>query len=350
MLSALVLSKEAGAVAVRMLGGEKASSIKTEPVGFAKPIYDWRELQRWRISESRLPSDGEVYFREPTALDKYRSQILAAGALILFQGAMISGLLYEHRRRQFAEVQSRQRLAELARANRFATAGELTASIAHEINQPLGAIQTNVETLDLVLQSSLPDLREIKEIVADIRHDQERASEVIRRLRSLLEKAPFEVRDIDLNEVVRETEQFLSAFSAFSVDLSTSITPEPLPIRGDPIQLQQVVLNLIVNAADAMSEIPRAERKVTIRTTRIRDLAEVSVSDAGPGIPPDKLKEVFEPFFTTKAHGMGMGLSIARTIIEAHGGHIVAENQANGGALFRITLLLAKMHSNASDG
>jgi signal transduction histidine kinase len=165
-----------------------------------------------------------------------------------------------------------------------------------------------------------------------------------------LEKAPFEVRDIDLNEVVRETEQFLSAFSAFSVDLSTSITPEPLPIRGDPIQLQQVVLNLIVNAADAMSEIPRAERKVTIRTTCIRDLAEVSISDAGPGIPPDKLKEVFEPFFTTKAHGMGMGLSIARTIVEAHDGHIVAENQANGGALFRITLLLAKMHSNASDG
>jgi signal transduction histidine kinase len=195
--------------------------------------------------------------------------------------------------------------------------------------------------LDLVLQSSLPDLGEIKEIVADIRHDQNRASEVIRRLRSLLEKAPFEVRDIDLNEVVRETEKFLSAFSAFSVDLSTSITPEPLPTRGDRIQLQQVILNLIVNAVDAMSEIPRAERKVTIRTTRIRDLAEVSISDAGPGIPPDKLKEVFEPFFTTKARGMG--LSIVRTIVEAHIGQIVAENQAGGGAVLRVTLPLAKM-------
>jgi signal transduction histidine kinase len=196
--------------------------------------------------------------------------------------------------------------------------------------------------MELILKSSSPDIDEINEIVADIRHDQNRASEVIRRLRSLLEKAPFEVGDIDLNEVVRETEKFLCAFSAFEVDLSFTITPEPLPIRGDRIQLQQVVLNLIVNAADAMSEIPRPERKVTIRTTRVRDLAEVSISDAGPGIPPDKLKEVFEPFFTTKAHGMGMGLSIARTIIEAHGGHIVAENQVGGGAVFRVTLPLTK--------
>ena len=349
MLSALVLGKEAGAVAMRILGGEKAGSIKIDPVGFAAPKYDWRELQRWGISESRLPSDSEVYYRDPTAWDKYRSLILLAFALILFQGALISGLLYERHRRQFAEVQSRQHLAELARANRFATAGELTASIAHEINQPLGAIRANVETMKLILKSSSPDIDEINEIVADIGHDQNRASEVIRRLRSLLEKAPFEVRDIDLNEVVRETEKFLSAFSAFEVDLSTSITPEPLPIRGDRIQLQQVVLNLIVNATDAMSEMPRAERKVTIRTTRIRDLAEVSISDAGPGIPPNKLKEVFEPFFTTKAQGMGMGLSIVRTIIEAHGGHVVAENQAGGGAVFRVTLPLAKMHGNATD-
>jgi signal transduction histidine kinase len=132
--------------------------------------------------------------------------------------------------------------------------------------------------------------------------------------------------------------------------LSTSITPEPLPIRGDPIQLQQVILNLIVNATDAMSEMPRAERKVIIRTTRVRDLAELSISDAGSGIPPDRLKDVFEPFFTTKAHGMGMGLSIVRTIVEAHGGHIVAENQLGGGAVFRVTLPLTKSHSNGTDG
>jgi C4-dicarboxylate-specific signal transduction histidine kinase len=271
----------------------------------------------------------------------------------LMQAALITGLLHERRRRQLAEVQSRQRVSELARVNRLSTAGELTASIAHEINQPLGAIQANAETMELILRSPSPDIDEMKEIVADIRHDQKRASEVIRRLRSLLRKTPFEVRDIDLNEIVRETEEFISALSAVAVarqvDLSDSITQVPLPIRGDRIQLQQVILNLIMNAIDAMSDMPSARRKIAVRTRRIGDFAEVSISDAGPGIPPDKLKEVFEPFFTTKAQGMGIGLSIARTIVEAHNGQIYAENQTDGGAIFRVMLPLAKAHSEAAE-
>ena len=353
MLSALALSKAAGAVAVRMLGGDKPGNIKIEPISFAAPKYDWRELQRWGIKESHLPSNSEVYFREPTAWDKYRSQILLVCAVILMQAALITGLLHERRRRQLAEVQSRQRVSELARVNRLSTAGELTASIAHEINQPLGAIQANAETMELILRSPSPDIDEMKEIVADIRHDQKRASEVIRRLRSLLRKTPFEVRDIDLNEVVRETEEFVSALSAVAVarqfDLNDSITQAPLPIRGDRIQLQQVILNLIMNAIDAMSDIPSAMRKIAVRTRRVGDFAEVSISDAGPGIPPDKLKEVFEPFFTTKAQGMGIGLSIARTIVEAHNGQIFAENQTGGGATFRVMLPLAKARSEAAE-
>jgi signal transduction histidine kinase len=349
MLSTEEVGRRMAQAAVRILDGETPGDLKLAPVAMGAPQYDWRELQHWNIREDRLPAGSVVRFRETTAWKEYRWYISLAFGAILLQAALITGLLDERRRRHLVEIQLRQRLAELARANRFATVGELTASIAHEINQPLGAIQTNTETLDLVLQSSSPDLGEIREIVADIRHDQHRASEVIRRLRSLLKKAPFELRDIDLNDVVRENEKFLSAFSAMAVDLSTSLSPEPLPIRGDPVQLQQVVLNLTVNAIDAMSEIPRAERKVAIRTARVRNLAEVSISDAGPGIPPDKLKEVFEPFFTTKAHGMGMGLSIVRTIVEAHTGRIVAENQADGGAVFRVTFPLAKPRGNATD-
>src|SRR5262249_46412224 len=130
---------------------------------------------------------------------------------------------------------------------------------------------------------------------------------------------------------------------ARQVDLSTSLTPEPLVISGDRIQLQQVILNLIVNAIDAMSDVPSAKRKIVVQTTRIPDFAEVTVSDTGPGIPPEQSKRVFEPFFTTKAGGMGIGLSIVRTIVEAHNGYIVAENQASGGAMFRIKLPLAKL-------
>jgi C4-dicarboxylate-specific signal transduction histidine kinase len=337
-----------GAVAVRILGGERADAIKVEPMRFATPEYDWRELQRWGISENRLPPGSVIDFRELTPWQKYSWQISATGAAILLEAALITVLLKEHRRRRLAEVQSQQHLADLVRANRFATAGELTASITHEINQPLGAAQINTDTLDLLLRSSSPDLHEMKEVVADIRNDQERIIEVVRRLRSLLKKAPLELRDIDLNDVARETEKFVSHFgrgTAREAHLSTFMATEPLIIRGDTIQLQQVLLNLIRNAIDAMSEIPMAERKVMIRTARSREFAEVSVSDIGPGIEPDKLKEVFEPFFTTKAQGMGMGLSIVRTIVEAHHGHIIAENQPSGGAIFRIRLPLVTLDS-----
>jgi signal transduction histidine kinase len=137
--------------------------------------------------------------------------------------------------------------------------------------------------------------------------------------------------------------------SARHVDFNPVIFSEPLLIRGDQVQVQQVLVNLIVNAMDAMSGTASAERKITVRTARNEDLAEVSVIDTGPGIPSDKLKVVFEPFFSTKAQGMGMGLSIARTIIEAHDGQIWAVNKPGGGATFRIMLPLAKTHDNAAD-
>ena len=160
----------------------------------------------------------------------------------------------------------------------------------------------------------------------DILQDDRRASEVIRRMRSLLKKAPFELKNFDLNDVVRETLGVLSSLAVGrKVELTSVITPDALPILGDRIQLQQVILNLVVNGIDAMKDTPSENRIISIRTSRVENFAELSVSDRGPGIPEDKLKEVFEPFFTSKAEGMGMGLSIARTIIEAHQGLISAE-------------------------
>jgi signal transduction histidine kinase len=256
---------------------------------------------------------------------------------------MISGLLFERRRRMHFEVEAARRSAELAHFNRYSTAGELTASIAHEINQPLGAILTNAETLQLMLKSPAPDLNEIGEIVDDIRRDDQRASAVIQGLRSMLKKAPSEMKDVDLNEIVRNTTLILSPLAtAREFDLKSDIFSEPLPIKGDQVQVQQVLVNLIVNAADAMSDVRRAERTVTISTVRYDNSAEVSVSDAGPGIGRDKLKEVFDSFFSTKSHGMGMGLSIARRIVDAHNGLIWAENKIGGGAIFRFRLPLSR--------
>jgi len=343
MHSALGGSRRAMAVAMRILDGERPGDIKTPPSDFAPPKFDWRELQRWNISASRLPSGSEVLFREPTVWERYSWQIAFTIALILAQAGLISVLLLEHRRRQFAEVQSRQRMAELAHVNRFSTAGELTASIAHEINQPLGAILTNAETADAILNCPSPDIAELKDIVKDILQDDRRAGEVIRRMRSLLKKAPFELKNLDLNDVVRDTVEFLSALAiARKVELFSVITPDALLILGDRIQLQQVLLNLVVNGIEAMEDTPTENRIITIRTSRVENFAELSVSDRGPGIPEGKLKEVFEPFYTSKAEGMGMGLSIARTIIEAHHGLISAKNRDHGGASFRIRLPLVR--------
>ncbi|MET3841954.1 sensor histidine kinase [Bradyrhizobium sp. OAE829] len=341
MHSALGGSRRAMEVAMRILGGEKPGDIKTPPSDFAPAKYDWRELQRWKISESRLPPGSEILFREPTVWRRYSWQISLITAVMLLQAGFITALLHQRRRRQLAEVQARQRMAELAHVNRFSTAGVLTASLAHEINQPLGSILTNAETAQAILKSPSPDIVELNEIVDDIVRDDRRASEVIRRMKSLLTKTPFELKSLDLNDVARETVGFLSTLAvARKTELTSLITPNSLPILGDAIQLQQVILNLVVNGIDAMKDMPAENRAISIRTSRVGEFAELSVSDRGPGIPGNKLKEIFEPFFTSKPAGMGMGLSIAHTIVEAHHGKISAKNRDHGGASFTIRLPL----------
>ncbi len=349
MHSVVEQSTRAAEVALRILNGEKVGDIKPSFVDVAPPIFDWRQMQRWGISDSNLPPDSTVYFREPTVWERYSWQIALIAAVILAQAGLISALLNAHRRRRLAEVQSRQRMAELARVMRFSTAGELTASIAHEINQPLGSILTNAETAQEILKSqspeiaALPDIVELKDILKDILQDDRRATEVIRRMRSLLKKAPFELKNFDLNDVVRETLGVISSLAVGrKVELVSLIKADALPILGDRIQLQQVILNLVVNGIDAMKDTPAENRIIRIRTSRVEKFVELSVSDRGPGIPEDKLKEVFEPFFTSKTEGMGMGLSIARTIVEAHHGLIWAKNRDHGGASFRIRLPLVQ--------
>ncbi|KYK48547.1 ATPase [Bradyrhizobium liaoningense] len=336
-------SKKTVEAVIRILAGERPSTMRFEPLQFGPPKYDWREMQRWGISESDLPVGSEVLFRQAGLWETYRWQIAMLAAVILIQAGLIGGLLYERRRRLVAEVESRQRLAELAHVNRYAAAGELTTSIAHELNQPLGSILTNTETAELMLKSESPNLVEIGEILADIRRDDQRASEVIRRLRSILKKTPFEIANIDLNDTVGEAIRLLSAVSdgrriALKFAPSTSV----LRVKGDPIQLQQVILNLIINAIDAISQAGATEREINVATAQSDAFAEIRIGDSGPGIAPADLKNIFNPFFSTKPQGMGMGLAIVRTIVEAHGGKIAAENQPSRGALF--TILLPIVH------
>ena len=337
-----VIGAEAGRLVLRIIDGEEASDIRPKAIEAVAPIFNWGQMERWGVGESDLPPGSEIRFRHASFWDEYRWQTLAVIAVILIQAALISILLHERKRRSDAEFEAHQRLSELAHVGRRATAGELSSSIAHELNQPLGAILTNAETAELILESPSPDLAELKDIVADIRRDDQRASDVIHRLRSFLRRTPFELRDVDLNDIMREVFDFLATQAAASnVVLYFNAFPEALPIKGDAVQLQQVILNLVVNGIEAMSAMPYGRAVVGRTELNGGTSAIVSISDFGPGVPSKKLNEIFDPFFTTKKQGMGIGLSIARTIIQAHKGQIWAENQAEGGAVFRLSLPLA---------
>ncbi|KRQ97002.1 sensor histidine kinase [Bradyrhizobium valentinum] len=337
-------SQTAAAVAAKILGGTKPRAIETPVLQYGPAKYDWRELRRWAIPESRLPKGSEILFREPTLWELYRWQILAICAAVLSQAAMITGLLYQRRRRFLAEVQARQRMSELARINRYSMAGELCTSIAHELNQPLGAILLNAETMEQMLRSSrLSDATELLGIVSEIRRDDERAGKVLQHIRSLVRRVPIDVKPLDLNEVVSETLDFLSSLAiARKVQIRHSLAELPLPVKGDYTQLQQVLLNLVVNALDATAHKAVNERVITVQTKRSDNWAEFSTADTGPGVPPEQLSKIFEPFFSTKPNGMGMGLSIARTIVEFHGGIINIQNRSSGGAIVIVRLPLIR--------
>jgi PAS domain S-box-containing protein len=245
--------------------------------------------------------------------------------------------------RKNAESQAQRHFQELAHLSRVATVGELTASLAHELNQPLGAILRNTEAAELILRDDVPDLEELRAIITDIHKDDERAGKVIDRLRMLLKRHAIAPAPLALGLLVEDVVSLLRSNAADRhVRLESEMPPGLPPVCADRVQLQQVLLNLIMNAMDAVAQAPGGGRRVVVRARPVGDgMVEAAVSDSGTGIPPENLGRLFEPFFTTKASGMGMGLAISRTIIEAHGGSIRAENNAAGGATFRFTLKTA---------
>jgi C4-dicarboxylate-specific signal transduction histidine kinase len=239
-----------------------------------------------------------------------------------------------------AELKVRKAQDELAHMNRVSAMSELAASIAHEINQPLAAILSNAQAAQRLLARTPPDLAEVRDALADIVDDDRRAGKVIQQIRAMLRKSDPQVIAQDLNELVREVVRLLASAALLQgATLSIKLAPSLPRACGDGIQLQQVLLNLIVNALDAVSRRPPDARLVVVQT-RVAALGrvELSVTDSGEGIAEADIERVFEPFFTTKVQGLGMGLALSRTIVEAHGGRLWAERRPGEGATFRCAL------------
>jgi signal transduction histidine kinase len=346
LLSSQEVGRRMANVAVRILGGEAAGNIKTPPLGMGTPVYDWRELQHWNISEARLPFNSIVRFRELTAWERYRWQLAVTFVVLLIQAAMITWLLIERRGRRTAELEARDRLMEVLHLNRIAEAGALSASFAHELSQPLGTIALNAETAVRLLKGPSSEPGKLDEVLADIQQANEHASGVMRHMRELLKRrGDSDLEAFDLNEAISNALYVLVPEGRKrGISVSAKGIQQQLPVRGNRIHLQQVIINLATNGMDAMAGVAAGARKLNIQTTLIGESSvEVSVSDTGTGIPNQKLSKIFDTFYTTKEHGTGLGLSIARTIIEARGGKIWAENRAAGGAVFRFTLPLHLM-------
>ncbi|MHC1764506.1 MAG: two-component regulator propeller domain-containing protein [Verrucomicrobiia bacterium] len=320
---------------------------------FASLLPEDRALVRHAVDRAiagHLPYEAQ--FRVSLPDEKVRW--IAAGGHVDFdtQGKPVRmlGTAMDITERKLSEFEREQRRNELAHLSRVNMLGELAGSLAHELNQPLTSILSNAQAAQRLLGRDQADLDDIVEILADIVAQDKRAGEIIHRLRLLLKKGEAQNKALDLNDVVQEVLKLVRTdLVNHGVTAQIELAPGLPVVMGDSVQLQQVLLNLVINACDAMASTAPDERQLRIQTELSEDgLACVSVADSGAGIAPDKVERVFEPFYSTKSHGLGLGLTVCRTIITAHRGKLWAENNPERGASFRFALPVPKEQVRAS--
>ena len=351
LMSVDELTHHTADAALRLLNGVPAVSIRVPPQARGQPIFDWQELQRWDIPENRLPSGSLVLNRNLSVWHEYPRTILSVLGALAIQAFLIVGLLMERRARRRAEIDSRRNLALAADVGRRETMSALTHSIAHELLQPITSMMLNAEALQMMIIGKPAPPDTIGEVLSDIHAEGVRAKQIIERHRTMLRNHQMQKKPVNIHAVVRES-LALVAFDmgARQIEMNVNLSPSPCIVSGDDVLLQQVFVILVINAMDAMAEIPPPRRHVTI-TSEVRAAdVELTVRDTGSGLPADIIGKLFTPFTTTKSHGLGIGLTIARTIIDAHGGTIEAHNNPEGGATFKITLHVEELKTPADEG
>ena len=349
------IGRDAGMVASRLIRGATPPPAPVPSYARSALRFDGRQLARWHLDERRLPEDSQVIFRQATLWEEYRWHVVSAVGLIGAQAALIVALLFQRRRRREAEAALRQaetaarhQLSQIAHLDRVAGMGQLASSITHEVTQPLTSILANAQAAKRLLARAGPELEDLHSCLDDIVSDDKRASDVIRRTWQLLKRTeivsmPLAVNDLAANMIG------LVANDALLHAVNIEFFPaDRLPVAyGDPVQIQQVILNLLTNAITAAANGGAPTRKVTVWTTdATAPYLELGVHDSGKGIAEGDLGRIFEPFFTTKLDGLGMGLAISRTIVEAHRGRLLVENDPTGGATSRLRLRTDQPETN----
>jgi len=348
LLQPAAVGEATARIVSRLLSGESASSIPIMAGEFVKPIFDWRELRRWNIPEANLPLGSEIRFREAGIWEQYSRLIIATCVILLLQVALIGWLIYEIGRRQRAEIQSRSAMAELTYMDRWASAEQRSATLAHEVNQPLAGIVTRAGAALRWVRAEKPDLQKVQAALEGIVAAGHRASDIVASVRAMLKKTPSEKVPTDINQIIVTVLSIVRVeLQKRRVELHTQLNKHLPTVQGDKVQLQQVVLNLIMNGIEAMHLVETRVLKVQTDQTK-PGMVRVSIEDTGTGIDPSNLDRIFKPLFTTKENGMGMGLSICRSIIESHGGRIWVSAAVNGGSIFQFELPVSSAQGQVS--
>jgi signal transduction histidine kinase len=349
-----VQGRRAGELVARVLNGEEPADIGVQPADAPGCMADWRQLRHWGINEKLLPADCEVRFREVTVWQRYQWQIFAALAVILVQAALIvvltlnrrrlrrarTALQDEYGRRREAESIAARMRGRLARFSKERSLGAMAAAISHEINQPLIAIQNYAQAARRRVQGDVDDKPRLIELFAKIEGQAERAGAITQRVRSLVNDAEPQLSPTPLypllEEIIRMMEPEIES-RGFHIDCEPAgDLPEVL---ADALQVQLVLVNLLHNSMQSIGSGDQYDKRVSVDMRAINDReVQVSVTDRGPGVAPDRVADIFEPLYSGTSGGMGMGLAISRAIIEAHGGRLWYEPNPAGGAIFRFTL------------